>query len=58
MKTIGSGLDVVSLSKDITCLKFLIHYLFTDYQQRLVPLATLDKAIDNENKAKEAKKKK
>jgi hypothetical protein len=53
---IAKGLDAVSLSKDITCLKFLLFYLFNEYHMKLVPLALLDKAIDNQNNAKAADK--
>ena len=57
---IAKGLDAVSLSKDITCLKFLLFYLFNEYHLKLVPLALLDKAIDNqeqqENNAKNKNK--
>jgi hypothetical protein len=60
VETIDKGLDAVSLSKDITCLKFLLSYLFNEYQLKLVPLANLNKTIDNqeqqENNAKNKNK--
>ena len=60
VETIDKGLDAVSLSKDITCLKFLLSYLFNEYHLKLVPLANLNKAIDNqeqqENNAKNKNK--
>jgi len=40
-------MDAVSLTKDIICIKFIMHFLLEDYQRRLLPLVTLQHDLSN-----------
>jgi len=41
-------LDVVSLSKDILCIKFLAHYLLEEYQRAVLPFVSLQEDINRQ----------
>lgn len=47
---VSNNLDLVTIAKELDCIKFIIHYLMEDYQRRLVTLAALQHDLSEGDK--------